>query len=226
MRCTNTGAALWDEAGMTTIALAGATGLVGRAVLELALADDRVTRIVAPTRKPLPPHPKLDTRLVEFTALPSQAEWWAVDAGICALGTTRTQAGSRAAFRRTDHGYPLAFAHCLRSHGAERFALISAAGASTRSPILYFRVKGELERDLANLGFASLTLIRPELIVGEREVERRSERTAVGLLATLRPILPTLVQINPATVIARAALEAALIGTFGREIIGPDRLTR
>ena len=39
--------------------LAGATGLVGRHVLRLALADARVTTVVALARKPLPAHPKL-----------------------------------------------------------------------------------------------------------------------------------------------------------------------
>ena len=211
---------------MTTIALAGATGLVGSAVLALALADDRVTRIVAPTRKPLLPHPKLFAPLVDFSALPSWAEWWAVDAGICALGTTRAQAGSADAFRRVDHGYPLAFAKRLREHGAERFALVSAAGARARSPFLYFKTKGQLERDLIGLGFASLTLVRPGLIDGERDVARPGERRANELLTGLRRILPPFVRINPAAAIARAALNATLAGNPGREIIPPSRLTQ
>lgn len=209
---------------MTTIALAGATGLVGSAVLALALADDRVTRIVAPTRRPLSPHSKLVAPLVDFTALPTQAEWWAVDAGICALGTTRVDAGSTEAFRRIDHGHPLAFARQLRAHGAQRFVLVSAAGANARSPFPYFKVKGQLERDLARLGFASLTLVRPGLIDGERDIPRSGERRAVAWLTTLRPILSRLVRINPAAAIARAVLEAALIGAPGQEVIGPARL--
>jgi len=194
-------------------------------VLALALADDRVTRVVAPTRKALPSHPKLVAPLVNFAAVPTQVDWWAMDAGICALGTTRAQAGSADAFRRIDYGYPLAFAKRLREHGAERFALVSAAGASARSPFLYFKVKGQLERDLATLGFASLTLARPGLIDGKRKVARPGERRAVDLLTSLRPILPPLVRINPATVIARAVLDAALAGAPGRRVIGPARLT-
>lgn len=210
---------------MTTIALAGASGLVGSAVLTLALADDRVTRIVAPTRKSLPCHPKLVAPIVNFAALPPSADWWGVDAGICALGTTRAQAGSADAFRRIDLGYPLAFARRLRDHGVDRFALVSAAGADSRSSFLYFRVKGKLERDLAALGFASLTLLQPGLIDGEREPPRPSERRAVRLLGALNAVLPPLVRINPATVIARAALDAVLAGVPGQTIIGPASLT-
>ena len=48
---------------MTKLLLAGATGLVGGEALALSLADERVTQVVAPTRRPLPPHPKLLNRL-------------------------------------------------------------------------------------------------------------------------------------------------------------------
>jgi len=210
---------------MTTVALAGATGLVGGIVLALALADDRVTRVIAPTRKPLPRHPKLVAPVVDFDALPSSAGWWTAHAGICALGTTRAQAGSADGFRRVDRGYPLAFARRLRDHGAERFVLVSAAGASRRSLFHYFRVKGDLEHDLTALGFASLTLLRPGLIDGERRCARPGERRVVRLVTAVNAVLPTLIRINPAPAIARAALNAALSGTPGRTIMKPSELT-
>lgn len=50
---------------MTTIFLAGATGLVGGIALTLMLDDDRVTQVVAPTRRPLAPHSKLLNPLVD-----------------------------------------------------------------------------------------------------------------------------------------------------------------
>jgi len=43
---------------MATVMLVGATGLVGQQVLQKALSDARVTRLVAPTRRALPPHPQ------------------------------------------------------------------------------------------------------------------------------------------------------------------------
>jgi hypothetical protein len=65
---------------MTTLMLIGATGLVvGASVLRQALDDIRVTRIVAPARRQLPAHPKLDNPLVDFERLPSDAPWWPVD---------------------------------------------------------------------------------------------------------------------------------------------------
>ena len=60
--------------------LAGSTDVVGQEVLRLALADPRISRVIAPTRRPLPPHPKLENPVVDFNALPSDAAWWNVDA--------------------------------------------------------------------------------------------------------------------------------------------------
>lgn len=150
--------------------LIGATGLVGREVLRLALSDLRVTAIVAPVRKPLPAHPKLDAPLIDFDRLPLDAPWWQADAVICTLGTTMKVAGTRQAFRRVDHDYPLAAARLALAAGTRTYALNSAAGANAASRFFYNRVKGDLERDLEAQGFRSLTHVRPGLIGGARAV--------------------------------------------------------
>ncbi|MDX8124759.1 NAD(P)H-binding protein [Janthinobacterium sp. GMG2] len=204
--------------------LIGATGLVGREVLRLALSDTRVTAIVAPVRKPLPAHPKLDAPLVDFDRLPADAPWWQADAVICTLGTTMKVAGTRQAFRRVDHDYPVAAARMALAAGTRTYALNSAAGANAASRFFYNRVKGDLERDLEALGFASLTHVRPGLIGGEREEARAGEGAALRVLRVLGPVLPRRWRINPAPRIASALLEAALAGTPGVHVVGPEQL--
>ena len=204
--------------------LIGATGLVGREVLRLALMDARVSRIVAPVRKPLPAHPKLDAPLVDFDRLPADAPWWQADAVICTLGTTMKVAGTRQAFRRVDHDYPLAAARLALAAGTRAYALNSAAGANAASRFFYNRVKGDLERDLEALGFTSLTHVRPGLIGGEREEARAGEGAALRVLRVLGPVLPRRWRINPAPRIASALLEAALAGTPGVHVVGPEQL--
>ena len=138
---------------MQTVMLVGATGLVGRSVLEQALADARVGRVVALTRRALPLHPKLLNPLVDFERLPEEADWWAVDAVVCTLGTTIAKAGSQAAFYRVDHDHPLQVARFARQQGATAYALNSALGADPASRVFYSRTKGELERDLRALDY-------------------------------------------------------------------------
>ncbi|MDO9203515.1 MAG: NAD-dependent dehydratase, partial [Hydrogenophaga sp.] len=174
---------------MSRLMLVGATGLVGHCVLQQALADARVRQVVAPTRSALPPHPKLLNPLVDFDHLPDNADWWAVDAVVCTLGTTIKTAGSQAAFYRVDHGYPLQVARLALRQGAKAYALNSALGADPASRVFYSRTKGELEQDLQVLGYRSLTLVRPGLIGGERQQARPAEQLAVRLSTWLQPLL-------------------------------------
>ncbi|KAF1695071.1 Rossmann-fold NAD(P)-binding domain-containing protein [Pseudoxanthomonas daejeonensis] len=207
-----------------TVLLAGATGLVGRHVLDLLLADSRVGRVVAPSRRPLLPHPKLQDVRVDYDALPVDAAWWAVDAVICTLGTTIKVAGSQEAFRRIDHDYPLQVATLARRHGAGAYALNSAKGADAGSRIFYSRVKGELERDLATLDFPSLTFVRPGLIGGERAETRTGEAMASVVLRALGAVLPRAWRINPASRIAAALVEAALQAPPGQHVVESAQL--
>lgn len=204
--------------------LIGSTGLVGRHVLDQALADPRVTEVVSITRRPLPAHPKLQSPVADFDRLPQDADWWRADAVICTLGTTLRVAGSEAAFRKVDHDYPLAVARLARQHGTSAYVLNSAIGADASSRFFYNRVKGELERDLAGLGFASLTLVQPGLIGGRRTEFRLGERAALCALTVLGPLLPRRWRINPAPTIAQAMLEAAINAPPGMHVITSDQL--
>ena len=195
--------------------LAGATGLVGRHVLAFALADPRVEAVIAPTRRTLPGHPKLFAPIVDFDRLPEDADWWRADAVVCALGTTIKVAGSQDVFRRVDFDYPLAFARLAHRHGAQTYALNSAKGADAASRIFYSRTKGELEQALRQVGFDSLTFVRPGLIGGERDTPRSGEHIASVVLGALHPLLPRGWRINPADRIARCLLEAAIAAKPG-----------
>lgn len=209
---------------MTRILLAGATGLVGEAALRGALASARVEQVVAPTRRPLPPHPKLVNPVVDFDALPADADWWRVDAVACALGTTIRDAGSQEAFRRVDHDYPLAIARHAHAHGAMAFALVSAMGADARSRIFYSRTKGEVEEALAGIGFTSLTLLRPGLLGGERRQHRGGERLALRVMGALDGVLPARYRVVPASRVADALLGAALEASPGTRVIRSEEL--
>lgn len=210
---------------MTVLLIAGATGLVGRELLRQALADRRVARVVAPTRRPLPVSIRLLNPLVpDFEELPPAADWWQVDAVACALGTTLRDAGSRHAFRRVDHDHVLSLARLARAHGARRFALNSSLGADPAARSFYLRTKGQVEQALQALDYPSLTLVRPSLIAGERTPPRPLERAGLVAARWLGPLLPRRYRPVPAAAVARALLESALTATPGRRVLESEAL--
>lgn len=209
---------------MSTILIAGATGMVGRIALARALDDPRVTQVVALTRKALPSHPKLANPIVDYEALPPDADWWTCDAVICALGTTRATAGSAEAFYRVDHDYPLMVAQHARAQGAKVFALVSAIGADAGSRLLYNRTKGAVEASIGALDYPSYTIVRPGLIGGQRDEFRPMERVSDAILTVLGPVLPRQWRISPAGNIAAALIEAALAARPGRHVVSAAAL--
>ncbi|HRE18921.1 MAG TPA: hypothetical protein PLW86_17935, partial [Rhodocyclaceae bacterium] len=132
------------------------------------------------------PCPKLINPLIDYAHLPADAPWWKADGVICALGTTLKLAGSQAAFRLVDHDYVLAAASLAQQAGTPGFALNSSLGASVKASSFYLRVKGEVERDLEELGFSWLSIVRPSLLDGgPRPDSRPGERIALAVSKAL-----------------------------------------
>lgn len=174
------------------VAIAGATGLVGQYLLQQLLADETVSQVYALGRRaPSLTHPKLTALIVDFTRLPTLP---ALDEIYLALGTTIRQAGSQSAFRAVDFEANLATAQAAMAAGAQRIALVSAAGAHARSRAFYNRIKGELEEALEALAPGTLLIARPALLLGDRAVlgqpVRPLERWAQRLFQYLSPLLP------------------------------------
>lgn len=179
-----------DRARDRSALVLGATGLVGDHCLELLLEDDRYSRVRVLTRRPLTRrHRKLEVFQVDFEALEERPELFRVDDVFCCLGTTMARAGSEAAFRRVDHDYPVQAAELAVAEGADQFLLVSAIGADPQSSIFYNRVKGEVEVAVKRLPFRAVWVLRPSLLLGEREELRVGEKLASVVSRPLAPIM-------------------------------------
>ncbi|KAB7644366.1 oxidoreductase [Polymorphobacter fuscus] len=160
-----------------TALIAGATGLVGSRVRALVPGAIPVGRRATGVAGEV---------VADFAALPPLP---AAEVAICALGTTIRAAGSETAFRAVDHDAVLAFARAAQVAGVSRFIVVTAVGADPASRVFYSRVKGEVERDLAALGFARLDIIRPGLILGPRDDRRPVEAVLQVIVPWLGPLL-------------------------------------
>ena len=207
-----------------SVLLVGATGLVGGECLRLLLADPAFGRVVVLARRPpaVAPAPRLETRVVDFDALDADPAVFGVDAIICALGTTIRQAGSQERFRRVDFDYPLRIARLGLEHGARHFLLVSALGADPRSRIFYNRVKGELEVAVLALEYHAVTVVRPSLLLGDRDEFRLGEAVAKRF-AFLTP--PRYKPVH-ARDVARTLVEAARAGGDGKRVIESVEIPR
>jgi uncharacterized protein YbjT (DUF2867 family) len=210
---------------MPSILIAGATGLVGRAAVQLAASDRRFAAVIALVRRPTTFDDgagRVEVRLVDWDGLESTPEACRADAILCALGTTMRDAGSREAFRRVDHDYVMTLARVGLSQGATHFLLVSAVGADVGSRIFYNQVKGEVEAGVAGLGYAGVTVARPSFLVGERREARAGERIA-GVAGRL---LPERWRPVRAEQVAGALLEAAALGPRGLRVLDNAALRR
>lgn len=203
--------------------LLGATGAVGREVLAAALADPRIAQLIAPTRRPLPPHPKLLNPVIDSAALPADAPWWQVDAVICALGSTIKIAGSQAAFAAVDRDLPIEVGRLARAAGASRYALTSALGSSPRGNF-YRRTKAEAEAGIRALGYPVYTVVRPSLIEAEREQKRPGEQIGLRVARVLGPLIPRRYRPVPAARIAQALLAGVLRVQPGEQVVESEAL--
>ena len=213
------------QSHMNTLLILGASGQVGQQCLKLALQDERVKHVTAPSRKPLPAHKKLINPIVNFDKLDPNAAWWQADSVLCALGTTMKLAGSKEAFYRVDHDYVLLAARYAQQAGARCLVLNSSTGTKLDASSYYLRVKAETERDCALLGFASLVLVRPSLLIAEKRPDSRpGEEIGLFLSKLFKPVIPKRLRAISVEKVARSMLAAGLAMPSGIQIIESEAM--
>jgi uncharacterized protein YbjT (DUF2867 family) len=203
------------------VLLAGATGLTGEHLLDRLLNEPTITRVLAPSRRPLAKHPHLENPVGDPAVFLPQLNG-RVDIAYCCLGTTIKQAGSEEAFRAVDLDMVVAFAKRAREMGARHLIVISALGADRRSSIFYNKVKGEMEHALRAQDWPQLTICRPSLLLGERTEPRLGEKLA----GPLSRLIPGKYHGIEACQLARAMWRLALEEQDGVRVVESDELRK
>ncbi|AET39519.1 Fmp52p Ecym_4479 [Eremothecium cymbalariae DBVPG len=149
----------------------GATGLCGSAILKYATNDCKLfSNVYSISRREIPNCGDSVKSIIN-----EDTETWidSIPDGInvlfSALGTTKAAAGSIENQYKIDHGLNLAVAKAAKEKGCKTLVLVSSLGASIESRLPYFKMKGELERDVLALGFERTILLRPGVLLGERD---------------------------------------------------------
>jgi uncharacterized protein YbjT (DUF2867 family) len=170
--------------------LAGASGFVGGHLLDALLDSREFGRVYAITRRPLGrEHARLANRIVQFERLESQLKGMRCDYAFCCIGATPREARSEQALRQIELGFVPSFARAARAAQAQRFVLLSRAGADPHSRNSLLRAKGEAEQALGALGFASLDILQPGPLLGLRRELSLSDLLRNLVMPAVNPLL-------------------------------------
>lgn len=234
-----------------TAIILGASGLVGGEVLKQLLADTDTLqgggtspfssetnshkgldlsfgKIKIFVRKPIAiKHPKLEQIIVDFDSIGNYSDSIKGHVVFCCMGTTIATAGSKDAFIKVDHTYPLEFAKIAKQNGIENFLLISSIGADKTASNFYLKVKGDIELALEKLNFESLIILRPSMLLGDRKESRFAESVGKFLMKLFSFVfIGNLKKYKAiqASVVAKAMIQLSKLKLKGSRVFLSDEL--
>ncbi len=177
---------------LTAIVL-GATGLIGGQLVKQLLHDNSFEKVTILVRRPVElTHKKLEVQVVDFNNLTSfRAKLGWGDCIFCCIGTTQKQVkGDKTAYRKIDFDIPVNAAKMGKDAGFKKYLLVSSVGANASSRNFYLKLKGEVEKAMAEQHFESFHVFRPGVLLGKRKEFRLGELIGKGVMNAL-PFLLT-----------------------------------
>ncbi|ENW00981.1 nucleoside-diphosphate sugar epimerase [Acinetobacter bereziniae] len=200
----------------------GATGLVGQCLIEQlnSLAEcEKITVIVRRQIAEFNPYKKVEQFVLEDFLLLNDQDVNGYSHAFSCLGSTIKKAGSKEAFYNIDFEINAHFADLFETTETH-LILVSAMGANAGSPIFYNRVKGELETYIQKLDLYRFSIIRPSLLLGERNEKRFFEDVSQKLYRRFSHWVPNSFKYKPVTAqqVAHTMVEAAQMQTQKIEI--------
>lgn len=166
----------------------GATGAVGKDLIDQLLKDDAFQSIIAFVRRPLAvENPKLTAHVIDFDHPEQWRQLLQGDVLFSCLGTTIRAAGSQEAQWKVDYTYQYEAAKAACANGVEAYALVSSIGASPKAKFFYTRMKGELEEAVKKLGFPACFILQPPSLV-RKGSDRFGEKAGVVALKAFNAI--------------------------------------
>ena len=196
---------------MRTTIIAGASGLIGKELVQKLIKSDQYRLIYLLSRKKSGfASEKVRELVIDFEKIAQLKFDEPIDDVFCTLGTTMKQAGSRDNFKKVDYEYVVALANLGKQYGASKFIVVSAMGANSKSAVFYNKIKGMTEDALKNIGFNQLIILRPSLLLGERVEKRFAERLSGIFMKSFNFLIPDNYKAIQAEKVAGSMLKMAL----------------
>jgi len=211
---------------MKTVIVLGATGLVGKKLVDRLAKEQAIDKVVAITRRPIEYKvDKIINEVINFEELEKHRDIFKGDVLFSCLGTTIRQAGSYEKQRKVDFEYQYEIAKISSQNNVSHYVLVSSSGANEKSRIPYSQMKGELENKISLLSFKRISILQPSLLLGKRDAFRLGETVASWVLP-LACKLPFLKQYKPITgdEVAKKMVSVALSSGRSKEMFTLDEI--
>jgi len=173
-----------------TAIVLGATGLTGGLLVDSLIDNDAYRLIKLFSRRPSGySSPKVREFVGDVLQLEQFKDDFFGDEVFVCVGTTSAKTRDRSVYRDIDFGIPVSAARLAVENKIPVFMVISALGSNAGSRVFYNRTKGEMEQAVLEQELPHTFILRPSLIVGNREERRMGESAAEVLLKILQVFL-------------------------------------
>ena len=205
-----------------SVIVVGATGLVGRELLKQLNqieSCEKITAIVRHEDTELRSLEKVQQFILDDFLLLNDEDVNGYSHAFSCLGTTLKKAGSKQNFYNVDYEMNAHFADLFETTDTH-YLLISAMGANAQSKIFYNKVKGELENHIQSLKLKYVSILRPSLLLGERQEQRTLEDVTQKLYRKFSHLVPNTFKYKPVTAeqVAHTMVDAAQTQTDKFEV--------
>lgn len=205
-----------------TVAVFGATGLIGSHLIELLSKNENVNSIKVLSRKPLVlNHPKITNTVTEsFTLEVIRQIVEQCDVAFCAIGTTQNKVkGNKQLYQSIDYQIPVNIAKACEEHKVTQLHIVSAVGANAESNNFYLSLKGRMERDVSHYNIPTVYFYRPSLLLGQRNEKRFGEKLAQRIMPIFNWATPSKYQAIEGYQVADAMLHFSINPKVGNHIL-------
>lgn len=189
----------------------GATGTVGKELIEKLIENENFTEIISLGLKPCGlKNSKLTEHIIDFNRPETWKDVVQGDVLFSTWGTIVEQAKTKDEQYAVDYSYQYKVAEVAALNGVTAYVLVSSAGADINSNAFYKKIKGRLDKAVQRLPFEYINILRPGKLYGNITETVLSERIKLSMLRQLNKI-GLLKQFRPIKekIVAKAMIHAA-----------------
>lgn len=189
----------------------GATGLVGRSLVQQLAASDTITQVITLTRRADNlANSKVVNHVIDFGRMDDYKDLFQGEYLFSCLGSTLKQAKSIKKQRIVDLEYQYQAAKLAAENGVKHYLLISSSGADAQSKVPYLQMKGLLEKQVSQLPFEKISIFQPSILKGQRPEPRPAEIIGNWIMAIIC-LIPGLQKYSPikAELLAKKMLQVS-----------------